>query len=133
MKTIKIHLKIVALFFSVLMLLQGCTVYKSVPISLEQAVQNESKVRVRTNSNEKLKFNRIGFEDGKYFGVKKSNNVIGKTPLDQNYINTINEKDKAVSTIATVGVSIVALFGVLVGVYLIAGGGGTYNWTFSNP
>ena len=133
MKTLKKQLKIVALFFSALILLQGCTVYKSVPISIEQAVQNESKVRVKTNANEKFKFSRIGIEDGNYYGVKKSKGAIVKTPLDQNFINTINEKDKTVSTIATVGVSIVALFGILVGIYLIAGGGGGYDWTFNYP
>lgn len=41
MKTSTRHLKGVALFFSVLMLLQGCTVYKSSSVSLEQAVQND--------------------------------------------------------------------------------------------
>ena len=126
MKTIKIHLKVAALFFTVLILLQGCTVYKSVPISLEQAVQNESKVRVRTNSNEKLKFNRIGFEDGKYFGVKKSNNVIVKTPLDQNFINIINEKDKTGSTILSIAIPLV-IIGVL-GVIVVDESLGAYGY-----
>ena len=133
MKTTKKYLKTIALFCATLIFFQGCTVYKSVPISIEQAVQNESKVRVKTNTNEKFKFSRIGIEDGNYYGVKKSKGVIVKTPLDQNFINTINEKDKTVSTIATVGVSIVALFGALVGIYLIAGGGGSYGWTYNYP
>ena len=126
MKTIKIHLKVAALFFTVLILLQGCTVYKSVPISLEQAVQNESKVRVRTNSNEKLKFNRIGFEDGKYFGVKKSNNVIVKTPLDQNFINIINEKDKTGSTILSIAIPLVII--VVLGVIVVDESLGSYGY-----
>ena len=112
MKTLKKQLKIVALFLSALIFFQGCTVYKSVPISLEQAVQNESKVRVRTNSNEKLKFMRIGIENGNYYGVKKSNGVIVNTPLDQDVIDTINEKDKTLSTVLSIATPLV-IIGVL--------------------
>lgn len=126
MKTIKKQFKSVALVLSMLILFQGCTIYKSVPISLEQAVQNESKIRVKANGNENLKFSRIGVEDGNYFGVKKSNNVIVKTPLDQKFINTIKEKDKTMSTVATVGVIIVGLFGIIVGLAAIALSGGIY-------
>ncbi len=91
MKTIKKQFKSIALVLSMLILFQGCTVYKSVPISLEQAVQNDSKVRIKINTNEKFKFNQIGMEDGNYYGVKIRNSVFVKTPLDQNNIKTINE------------------------------------------
>ncbi len=113
MKAIKTHLKTVALIFAALILFQGCTVYKSVPISLEQAVQNESKVRVKTKSNEKFKFNRIVVEDGSFYGVKKSNNVVNKTPLDQDFIYTINEKDKTLSTILSIAIPVVIIGGAL--------------------
>ena len=71
MKTIKNHLKVVSLFFSVLILLQGCTVYKSGPITLEQAVQEQKKVKITTLDNRKILFKKIVFKDGKYYGVKK--------------------------------------------------------------
>ena len=110
MKTLKIHLKTAALFFSILIFFQGCTVYKSIPISIQQAVQNGSKVSVKTNTNEKLKFSRIIIADGKYFGVKKTN----YTPLDENIINTVNEKDKTLSTILSIATSL-----VIIGVILL--------------
>lgn len=106
MKTSTRHLKVVALLFSALILLQGCTVYKSVPVSIEQAVQNESKVKVVTKTNEKFKFSRIGIEDGNYYGMKQSKGLIVKTPLDQNFINTINEKDITWSTILTIALPV---------------------------
>ena len=74
-KTIRKQFKSVVLILSMLILFQGCIVYKSVPISLEQAAQNETKVRVKTKTNEKFRFNRIGVEDGKFYGVKKRNNT----------------------------------------------------------
>jgi len=109
MKSSKIKLKFIALLFSILILFQGCSVYKSVPISLEQAVQSESKVRVKTKTNEKLKFMRIGIENGNYYGVKKNKGVIVKTPLDQDFINRINEKDKILSTVLSIAISVVVL------------------------
>ncbi|MDU8885227.1 hypothetical protein RXV94_03580 [Yeosuana sp. MJ-SS3] len=112
MKIIKKQFKLIALILCMLILFQGCTVYKSVPISLEQAVKNESKVRVKTKSNEKFKFNRIGEEDGNFYGVKKTNNVEVKTLLDEEYINTINEKDKTLSTVLSIGIPLV-IIGVL--------------------
>ncbi len=113
MKTIKKQLKSIALVLSILIVFQGCTVYKSVPLSLEQAVQIESKVRVKTNGNEKFKFNRIGVEDGNYYGVKIRNSVFVKTPLDQNNIKTINEKDKTRSTLLSIGIPVVYVGGIL--------------------
>ena len=49
MKTVRKQIKLVALLLALLVLFQGCTVYKSTPISLERAAQNESKVKVKTN------------------------------------------------------------------------------------
>ena len=46
MKAIKIHLKAVALFFSILIFFQGCTVYKSTSVTLEEAVRADTKVRI---------------------------------------------------------------------------------------
>ena len=117
MKTSTRHLKVVALFFSVLILFQGCTVYKSVPISIEQAVQNESKVKIKTNNNKKLKFKRIEFANGIYYGVNKTEQVTVKTPLDENSIDTIKEKNKTLSMIIIIGV-VTACF---IGGYFIQG------------
>ncbi len=104
-----------------LILFQGCTVYKAVPITLEQAVKNEEKVKVTTKSNKKLKFKRIGLEDGTYYGYKIQKGKILKTTLDLKTINNIKEKNRTMSTIATITVSIVSLMGVTIGAWLLAG------------
>jgi hypothetical protein len=84
-------------------------------VSLDQAVQSESKVRVYTNTNEKLKFKRITLENGSYYGVQKFNSKTIRTPLDQDYINRINEKDKTLSTVLNIGIPIV-IVGALIGI-----------------
>lgn len=122
MKTIKTHLRVLVLFCSLIIFFQGCTVYKSIPVSIEQAVQNQSQVRVKTRSKKKMKFSRIIIVDGNHFGVKKTSSDIIYTPLDENTINTINEKDKTVSTIVSVAGPILFIFLVLIGAAMANGG-----------
>ena len=52
-----------------MILLQSCVVYKQT--SLEKAVNSEKKVIIITKTDEILKFQRIGFEDENFYGIKK--------------------------------------------------------------
>ena len=117
MKTIKIHLKIVAFLISLMILLQGCTVYKSTTASLEEVSKSQTKAKVLTTYNETLKFKRIDFIDGKYLGVISNdmeiNPKINFIPLDENNIQSIKVKDKTTSLIINIGVPIVVLGGIL--------------------
>ncbi len=117
MKTIKIHLKIVAFLISLMILLQGCTVYKSTTASLEEVSKSQTKAKVLTTNNEILKFKRIDFIDGKYLGVISNdmeiNPKINFMPLDENNIQSIKVKDKTTSLIINIGVPIVVLGGIL--------------------
>jgi hypothetical protein len=127
MKTIKKQFKSVALILSMVILLQGCTVYKSTPITIEQVAKEEQKVKVITKDNVKLKFKRIGFNNDGYYGVKKQKGEIIKTHLDPSFINNIKEKDKTLSTILTIALPV----GILVGIALIIGDQ-SYNIDFSD-
>lgn len=118
MKTTKRHLNVLGLFFSALIFFQGCTVYKSTPVSIEQAVQNESKVKVITKSNEKFKFNRIRIEDSNYYGYNSKERI----PLDQNNIDTIKEKNKTLSTVLNIVIPVFTIVGLL-GLLVAASGG----------
>ena len=40
--------EIITLMFSMLMLIQSCTVYRSVPASLQEAVEKNTKVKIVT-------------------------------------------------------------------------------------
>ncbi len=125
MKTIKIQLKVVALFFSVLILLQGCTVYKSASVTLDEAYRTTGKARVKTNDNITQTFIRIGVEDGEYYGVRKIKDKKVKFPLDEKDIQNVRLKNYTLSTILTiVGVPIVVGGGLLL--LLIATGDSGY-------
>ena len=86
-------------------MLQSCTVYKSTTITLNQAVQTESRVNVKTTSGKHLIFQRISAENGKYYGIKKAKGELTKVPLSQEYIVSIKEKDEASSIFGTIVLS----------------------------
>jgi|ETN07SMinimDraft_1059922.scaffolds.fasta_scaffold195882_1 hypothetical protein len=102
--------KTIALILSMLILLQGCTAYKSASVSLEQAALAQTKVKLETKSGEKLKFIRIGVENGNYYGVKKvkgDKTLNYKTvPLETNYIKSVKLKDETLSTVYTIATTL---------------------------
>ena len=111
MKTIKIHLKIVAFLISSMVLLQGCTVYKSTTVTLDEASKSQTKAKVVTTDNETLWFKRIDLIDGKYIGVRNKVSKLEDMVLDKNNINSIKVQNKTVSTILNVVIPVVAVGG----------------------
>jgi hypothetical protein len=62
---------LLALFFSALMLLQGCTVYKSAFVAHDEASKSLTKVRVEKKNGEKVKYSRIVVLDNHKFFKEK--------------------------------------------------------------
>jgi hypothetical protein len=114
MKTNKTERKSITLLLVALVILQGCAVYRSNPTTMEQAVMNESKVKVQSKSNKTDKFQKIIIEDGIYYGVKIVHGETIKLPLNQNDILTIKEKNKPLSTILGIGIPVVLLGSIVV-------------------
>jgi len=112
MKTIKQHLKSVSIILSTLILLQGCTVYKSTPVSLEQASQIDASVRVITKNGEKLKYDRIIRDNDTYYAIKSERQSDVGIPIDVQQIKEINVQDKTGAGI-TVLISIGAIIALL--------------------
>ncbi len=102
MKTIRIKLKTIAMFFAALILLQGCVVYHKTPVNLEQAANAKQKTKINTIADETVKFKSIEYEDGQFFGLKKENGKIVKVPLDTNEVYKLYLQNKNKSTWATV-------------------------------
>jgi len=113
MKTIKIHLRIMAIFLSALMLLQGCTVYKSANVTLEEAVKSENRIKVKTKYNQTLKFKRIEVENGHYYGLKYIYGKMIKTQIVKENVEKIQLKDKTLSTILSIGIPPIIIIGVI--------------------
>lgn len=114
MKTIDKYLKVVALFFVTLILFQGCTVYKSASVTLDEASKSNTKVRVKTFDNQSLKFDRIEVTNNKINGVKINNGERSKTLIEKDNIEKIQLKDKTTSTILSIVTPVVVIDGILV-------------------
>jgi len=117
MKTLKKQIKSFAVILSVLILFHGCTVYKSTSVTLDEAYKNQTKVKVKTNDNQTLKFNRIRVDNGTYYGVKEIGNKMTQTPLEKERINKIHVKNKPLSTVLTVGGVLVTAGGFALLIY----------------
>lgn len=114
MKTLKKRFKYLSIALAILMLLQGCTVYKKQNVTMQAAAQEQVKTKVKT-VNGNLYFKYIAFENDQYFGIKKSKGEIEKTRLDPKSIEKIQLKNKTLSILTT----IVVPLGVIVGVAAI--------------
>lgn len=122
MKTHKKHLKIVALFFSVLIFFQGCTVYKSANVTLEEAVMLKTNVKITTKNNSIYQFERLKFEEGLYYGYSKVDlKTSGKYKvhvIEENVEKTQIKDGKKSNTNTAISYGILgaAVLGVLIGV-----------------
>ena len=115
----KLFLLLVSLF-----LLQSCSVYHSEPISVEQAVAAESKVKVITEDHTKYKFQRLEKENDHLVGYVKplsgtANKLEGlpsepdgrflKVDLSNIAVETIKLRNNTLSTIINVAIPVVAV------------------------
>jgi hypothetical protein len=114
MKAIKIHLRIIAISLSMLMLLEGCTVYKSAPVTLDEVSKSNNKVRIKTLNNKSLKFDRIVVTtDNKIYGRSINKGEMNITPIDKDNIEKIQIKDKTMSTILSIAIPVIVSVGML--------------------
>lgn len=113
MNRLKKCLKPISLLLAFVVLLQGCTVYKSTPITLEQAVQNESKTKVNWNDGFTSKYKKIIIENGDYYGVGKKYGEIQKSLLEGKKISKIKEKNKTLSAILNASLVVFGVFTVV--------------------
>ena len=118
MKNLKNQFRLISLFFTILILLQSCRVYHRDSVSLQQAIKEEKRVKIKTVDNKILKFKRVIYEDGRYYGIKPSTFMykIYKIPLDESYIRSIRMHNKTLSVIYGVGFTLVI---ILIGAYVL--------------
>ena len=113
MKTLKNHLKVVTLFLSVLILFQGCTVYKSSSVTLDEAVSADTRIRIKTNDNQTLKFKNVRVENEIYTGFMYKKSKWVKTDINEDNIDIVQVKNKTLSTVLSIGIPIIILGGLL--------------------
>ena len=114
MKVIKLHLKQLATVLSILILMQGCTVYKSASVTLNEAYSSNSKVKVTAFENKILKYKRIRHENNQYYGIQKIQGQEVKSLMENTRIKKIQLKDKLLSIIIPMAIPLlpIIIFGI---------------------
>ena len=110
MKTIKNHLKTIAVFLSILLLMQGCVIYKGKPSTIDEAVNANTEVRIETKNAQTIKFKRIEFKNGQYYGINKPHKAIIKTPIKVELVKSVKIKDRIMSTIVPIIIPLMIIF-----------------------
>ena len=90
----------------------SCGVYYKAPISLDEAVRQGGKVKVRTDEGKKIKFKKINQEDGQFYGNKMKAGEWVQVPLSPDDVSSVLLKNKKASTwvtVLSVGVPITAI------------------------
>lgn len=130
MKSFKNHFRFFTPFISLVFLLQSCSIYYRDIISPREAVETERKVRVTTNQDEKLIFNKLEENNGSFYGLTRVNSntskklqkmgIIGRAKgqlysfgLETLQIKKIQAKNYTASSLATVGISLVGLAAII--------------------
>ena len=93
--------------------LSSCTTYYKSSVTLEQAANEKSKVKVETTSNKVMKYQQVVNENGTFYGVKTNDD---KQPLNESEIKSVQLHDKTGST----GDSILAAIGITLSLLTLA-------------
>ena len=126
MKTSKRILKFFALLLSSLVLLQSCSVYHRSTCSVDEAIRNESKVKIRVPKDDPYVLKRLELHDGLVYGVTNTSSITykkmreyaadpdyeGKNALilmQEEDLKNIHEKNQGASTALSITMPVVAL------------------------
>lgn len=98
MKTIKKYFGMIFSILTLIVIFQGCAVYKKAPVTLDEAVQSNIMVKLYTIYNETLTYYRIKKTvDNKFYGIKFKEGIRVSTPINKGEINSVRIKNKTVS------------------------------------
>ncbi len=106
------YLKGLSLLLSALILFHGCTLYKSANVTLEEALQAETKVRIKTKDKKTLKFRKVLYANNQYYGTTQYKDKFVRVGIDEDNIDKIQVKDKGKSTLLNIGIPVV-IIGIL--------------------
>ena len=91
--------KTLSFLLSLLILLQGCVVYKNTPVGLDEIAREKVMAKVVNRDGEKHKFRYISVKDSEFYGIKKISGKLVNIRLNESEIDAIYPKNKTVSTV----------------------------------
>ena len=135
MKILKKQFRYIVLLFTLLILFQSCRVYHKKSVTLDQAVIEQKRVKIKTVDNKTLKFKKIIHEDGEYYGIKPSTfmDTIYKIPLDQNKLQNIRMHNKTLSIIYGIVITKFVVFAAIIAIAFASWSGSSIGGHFQVP
>lgn len=119
MKTYKKKIRMVTFFFTMLILMESCVVYKDHSVTLKRASMSKNWVKIETKTSQIFKYEQVIFENEKYYGINIVKGEIVKTELIESKIASINleerRKSKSLNTVIPVAVGAVVVGALLIG------------------
>jgi hypothetical protein len=88
------NIKYIAYALSALMLMQSCIVYNKTPVSVDEAVATNNKVKVYSIENKKHIFNKLVKEEDKIYGISSLKGL--NKSLFAQYVKEIDQKKELV-------------------------------------
>lgn len=136
MKLIRKNLKKSAVILTVLVLMQSCSIYHSKTVSIDDAINFDDKVKIKSPDADVYKFEKITKVDGKIYGLAKKKSSTAKELNDQiiwknsdeknasilltdKNISSVHLKNKSASTIVSIVIPVAAL-GLVIGISALA-------------
>lgn len=83
-------------------LCQSCVVYHKTPVTLEQAVRDNTKTKIVLEDGRVEKFKSITSQDGRYYGNRMTGDGLLTIPLAIDSISEVQVKNKTASLLVTV-------------------------------
>ena len=102
MRTSRQGIKTNAIILILLTLFQSCVVYHKTPVTMEDAVQAETKTKVFLKDGRVEKFKSVTNQDGQFYGTRITGNGLVTIPLDVDSISQVQVKNKTASILVTV-------------------------------
>ena len=102
MKKIRNHLRICNCILIIAILCQSCVVYHKTPVTLEQAVQENTKTKILLEDGRVEKFKFVTQKDQQYFGTRMTGNGYVDIQIDENAVSKVQVKNKTASILVTV-------------------------------
>lgn len=81
MKTNKLYLRIITYFFSLLILFQSCATYQG-SYTMMDAFKSKKAVKLVTNRNNQLEYQKIDTLNGQWVGLKTVDNKLEYEPIN---------------------------------------------------
>lgn len=119
MKTTSRIFRSVSFLLTFLILFQSCRVYKREMVTLDDAISEGKRVKIRAFDNMTYTYRSVEKVDGIYYGIKMKRKEMIRTPIDTNNIKKVKLHNKTMSIIYGTLIGAVAAF-VVAGVIVVA-------------